>query len=203
MLSFFASLALLHTPLLTPPPVKAPLAVAPVAIAQVPFYSQFKDIASPSWQKVGCGVTSLAMIIDYYKPHATTVDTLLAQAVQAGAYIPSAGWSHSGLVSVSKKYGMTGTVYDLSGSTSANALASLTSSLGSGPVIASVHYKLEPTNPIPHMIVVNGIKNGTVYYNDPANKSGQGTISTDNFMKAWKKRYITIRPASPVKVAIR
>lgn len=179
----------------------APVA-KPSAIAQVPFYSQFVNISSPKWQKVGCGVTSLAMIIDYYKPKATTVDSLLGEAVKAGAYIPDAGWSHAGLVNASKKYGLTGSVYDLSGSSSTAALASLSASLASGPVIASVHYKLDPANPIPHLIVVNGIKSGVVYYNDPAAKSGQGSISSDAFMKAWKKRYITIRPAAAAKVAV-
>lgn len=178
----------------------APVAKAP-AIPQVPFYSQFANISSPKWQKVGCGVTSLAMIINYYKPQTTTVDSLLGEAVKAGAYIPDAGWSHAGLVNASKKYGMTGSVYDLSGSNSAAALSALSASLASGPIIASVHYKLDPLNPIPHLIVVNGIKNGTVYYNDPAAKGAQGTISTDGFMKAWKKRYITIRPTASAKVA--
>jgi len=36
--------------------------------SDVPFYSQFVDISAPAWKKVGCGIASLAMIIDFYKP---------------------------------------------------------------------------------------------------------------------------------------
>jgi len=60
----------------------------------VPFYSQFKDITDPTWQKVGCGIASLAMLIDYYKP-AVSVDSLLTEGITTGAYITSAGWSHA------------------------------------------------------------------------------------------------------------
>ena len=37
----------------------------PASISNVPFYSQFTDIVSASWEKKGCGITSLAMIIDF------------------------------------------------------------------------------------------------------------------------------------------
>lgn len=210
MFSFFLSLGLMHSALLSPTIAFASASstaqiarsnAAAATIAQVPSYSQFADISSPKWQKVGCGITSLAMIIDYYKPDAVTVNSLLMQGIKAGAYT-SGGWSHAGLVSLSKKYGLTGSVYDLSGQTKSAALAKLQASLADGPVIASVHYKFEPTNPIPHLVVVDGIKNGIVYYNDPAAKGGQKQISVDRFMGAWKKRYITIRPVSGAKLAL-
>ena len=60
--------------------------VSSPVIPDVPFYSQFKDITSSSWQKVGCGVTSLAMVIDYYKPDAVSVNTLLKQGITSGSY---------------------------------------------------------------------------------------------------------------------
>ena len=171
---------------------------APVpVIPQVPFYSQFKDIASPPWQKVGCGVTSLAMVIDYYAPDAVTVNALLKQGIAAGAYLADAGWSYKGLISLSNNYGLSGSSYDLGKSASTTALAQLEKYVQDGPVIASVHYKFDPKSSIPHLVVIDGIASSTVYYNDPAAKSGEKTISTADFLKGWKKRFIVIRPTKP------
>jgi ABC-type bacteriocin/lantibiotic exporter with double-glycine peptidase domain len=44
--------------------------------------------------------------------------------------------------------------------------------------------------------VINGISNDIVYYNDPAAKTGKLTISVEDFLKAWKKRFIVVRPAN-------
>jgi uncharacterized protein YvpB len=186
------------------PPAPAPHSVFVAAqvistnqgsIPAVPFYSQFKDISSPKWQKVGCGVTSLAMIIDYYSPNAVSVETLLSGGIAAGAYT-DAGWTYSGLIALSKKYGLGGSSHDLSGSDSATALTQIKSSLSSGPVIASIHYKFDPNSTIPHLVVIDGIKDGVVYYNDPAAKAGEKQISVSDFQKGWKKRFIVIRPVN-------
>lgn len=180
-----------------PPPVTIPPAppalVATTSMPTVPFYSQFKDISSPTWQKVGCGVTSLAMIIDYYKP-AVSVNTLLTEGVAAGAYLQNAGWTYSGLIKVAKKYGLEGQSFDLGKSNSKTAFSEFKKQLQRGPVIVSVHYKFDPKNPIPHLVVINGIDGDVISYNDPAAKSGEKTISTDTFLKAWKKRFIVLRP---------
>ena len=187
---------------LVPPPAIAPVIVSPAPISivatttipTVPFYSQFKDITSPTWQKVGCGVASLAMIIDYYKP-SVPVNTLLKQGVASGAYLQSAGWTYKGLIDLSKKYGLTGKSFDLGKSGKDNAFEEFKRSLKDGPVIASVHYKFDPKSTIPHLVVINGIEGDIMYYNDPAAKEGEKEISTADFLKAWKKRFIVIRPA--------
>lgn len=162
----------------------------------VPFYSQFKDITSQSWQKVGCGIASLAMIIGYYDKSAVPVDKLLQAGIANGAFDDNAGWSHQGLINLAKKYKLDGESHSLSADTLDVAFTKLEAVLKNGPVMASVHYTFEPTNPIPHLVVVNSVKDGEVYYNDPAEKSGNGHISIDKFKKAWKKRYIEIRPTA-------
>lgn len=168
--------------------------VATSTIPDVPFFSQFKDIVSPSWQKVGCGVASLAMIINYFEPDTVSVNTLLKQGIASGAYLKDAGWIHKGLIDLSKKYELDGKSYDLSKLSSKVALAAFSNQLKDGPLIASVHYKFEPKNPIPHLVVINAIENGLVYYNDPAAKTGGKTISVVDFLKNWKKKFIAIRP---------
>ncbi len=170
----------------------APITVPTYAPKEVPFFSQFTDISSPKWQKVGCGIASLAMIIEYYEPGSASVDTLLAEGIELGAY-SDAGWTYKGLIDVSGKYGFTGESHDLAGS--ASAYADFKEDVAKGPVIASVYYTFTPGHPIPHLVVVNKIEGDTVYYNDPAEQAGGGTISVDAFTKAWKKRYIEIYPA--------
>jgi predicted double-glycine peptidase len=162
---------------------------------RVPFFSQFTDISDPSWRKVGCGIASLAMIIELYEPGKVSVDKLLNEGIESGAYLNDAGWIHSGLIALAKKYGLKGHTHDLSELNTKGALEELENTLAEGPVMASVHYTFDPKNPIPHLVVINKIVGDTVYYNDPSEKAGNGSISTTKFLKAWKKRYIELRPA--------
>lgn len=162
----------------------------------VPFYSQFTDISSAKWQKVGCGIASLAMLIEYYEPDSVSVDTLLTEGIAAGAFLADAGWTHSGLINLAKKYGLTGSSHDMAESSMATAFTKLEAVLKEGPVMVSVHYTFDPQNPIPHLVVLSGIRNGQVYYNDPAEKTAGGSLSISKFQKAWKKRYIEIRSVS-------
>jgi uncharacterized protein YvpB len=164
------------------------------ALPSVPFYSQFQDIGDASWQKIGCGVTSLAMIVNFYHPGAVSVETLLDEGVASGAYINGAGWSHLGLVRLGEGYGLKGETYDLSKLDTASALLRLETALARGPVIASVHYKFDPKSTIPHLAVITGTANGRVYYNDPAGKTPGQSLATTDFLKSWKKRFIVLRP---------
>jgi ABC-type bacteriocin/lantibiotic exporter with double-glycine peptidase domain len=164
------------------------------SVPDVPFYSQFKDIQSPKWQKVGCGVTSLAMVVDFYTPNAVSVNSLLQQGIAAGAYDQDAGWIYAGLIQVSQKYGLDGAYHDLSKMDSKTAFAEFKEYLKDGPVILAVHYKFDPKSRIPHLVVINGIAGDVVYYNDPAAKMGEKQISTADFLKGWKKKVIVIRP---------
>jgi predicted double-glycine peptidase len=179
-------------------------AIIPV-IPGVPFYSQFKDIDSPKWQKAGCGITSLAMMIEYYKPDTVDLNQLLQEGLDADAFSTKAGgWTYAGLIEVAQKYGLSGDAYDYAGSSSKAALAEMRKSLSEGPVIASIHYKFQPKNKISHLIVVNGIDGDNLYYNDPASKEGGLSIPLKTFLAAWKNRFIVLRPVDgTTRVAIR
>lgn len=181
-------------PLVAPvtPPV---VIVASTTIPQVPFYSQFKDIKSPKWQQAGCGITDLAMLINYYKPHTVVVDALLKEAVADGAFDPNAGWIYAGLIRVAQKYGLDGKYYDLSALDRATAFKRFTAILKEGPVILSVHYQFKPASTLKHLIVINGMDAEYVYYNDPAAFVGQKKVTIANFLKGWKQKVIAIRPA--------
>lgn len=163
-------------------------------VFDVPFFSQFYDISSPTWRKVGCGVASLAMLIDFYEPNNVSVDVLLSEGIAEGAYAAGAGWVHSGLARLADEHGLWGMNYDLSSSNMQIAFAQFENALKNGPVMASVHYTFDPKNPIPHLVVMTGEDGDMLFYNDPAGTSDGGSISKDAFKLAWKKRYIEVRP---------
>jgi ABC-type bacteriocin/lantibiotic exporter with double-glycine peptidase domain len=171
-----------------------PLPPVHTTVPAVPFYSQFADIHSLSWQKVGCGITSLAMIINYYSDDTVSVDTLLKKGIADGAYNTTYGWIHNGLITLAKKYSLNGTSYDVTSLDKDSSLRKLEVYLKDGPVIVSVHYKFDPKSKIPHLIVLDGINGGYIYYNDPAAKTGQKKILVEDFQKGWKKKFIVIRP---------
>jgi len=162
----------------------------------VPFYSQFADITPVEWRKVGCGIASVAMLIDFYSSEIVDVDSLLLAGIKSNAYLDDAGWTHNGLIDLSKQFNLDGASYSLSHLTMESAFMALEGVVKEGPVMVSVHYTFKPTNPIPHLAVVTGIDNERVYYNDPAEAVGQNSISIEQFQSAWKKRYIEIRPAA-------
>ena len=136
------------------------------------------------------------MILDYYTPETINVNSLLQKGIAAGAFIPNVGWSYKGLIDIAVKYGLTGSTHDLSSASMTAAFSELNQSLKNGPVIASVHYKFNPKSPLPHLVVINGVDNDTIYYNDPAGKAGEQKISAEAFKAGWKKRFIVIRPSS-------
>lgn len=163
-------------------------------VPEVPFYSQFTDITAPEWKKVSCGIASVAMVIDYYSELTPVPDVLLAKGIAAGSFLSDAGWTHAGLIDLARPYGLAGSSVSLAGLSVAEAFASFADVVREGPVLASVHYTFEPTNPIPHLVVVTAVQDGLVYYNDPAEPTGGGSLTVDKFKRAWKQRYIEIRP---------
>lgn len=164
------------------------------SVYTVPFYSQFSDISSPNWQRVGCGIASLAMLIDFYSGDVEPVDELLNRGIKIGAFLTDAGWIHQGLINLAGKYNLSGDSISLSHLSLDSAFSEFETILKRGPVMASVHYTFDPTNPIPHLVVINGVKSGKVFYNDPAEEDGGGSISIEKFKESWKKRYIKIKP---------
>lgn len=175
------------------PEAKSIVKSADTATYTVPFYSQFADISAPEWRKIGCGIASLAMLIDFYSAEEITVDGLLSEGITANAYTGNAGWSHAGLIGLAKDHGLSGEAVYMSDLSMTAAFSNLEDALKDGPVMVSVHYTFKPTNPIPHLVIVTGVENGEVHYNDPAEKAGNGSISIQQFQSAWKKRYIAIR----------
>ncbi len=177
-----------------PPPTTQAFLSAPESVHKVPFYSQFRDISAPEWRKVGCGIASIAMAIDYHSTKDVSVDDLLAKGIAADAFLSDAGWTHQGLINLAAPYGLTGGTHDLRGTSPEEALGAMRAELTHGPVIASVHYRFDPHSTIPHLVVIDGIEGDTVYYNDPAEDHGGKQLPVSAFLRGWKQRYITVHP---------
>lgn len=174
-----------------------PLNAAPISveagIPNVPYISQLTDISAVEWRKQGCGVASLAMLIEFYRPGTVSVNTLLKQGIASGAYLEDAGWKHRELGLLAGRYDLEGKNFDLAKQNSGAAFAQFESALKDGPVIASIFYKFNPKSTLPHLVVIKGIEDGMVYYNDPSGDPAGEKISIPDFMKGWKKRFITVR----------
>jgi len=136
------------------------------------------------------------MVVGYYEPGTTTAQSLLEHGLAEGHYIPGAGWSHHGLIDLASRFGVQGQTRGFHTLSMDQAFQRLKDSVETGPAIASVHYRFDPQSTIPHLVVVREIKDGMVYYSDPAEKAGNGAIQAARFKKAWKKRIIATRPST-------
>jgi len=171
----------------------------------VPYYSQLTDISAVEWRMEGCGIASMAMGIAFYKPNAVSVDKMLDQALVSGSYAPSVGWKHQELSALANRYGLVGKVYDLSKTTNQKAFAGFKDALNIGPVVVSIHNKFDPKATLGHIVIVTGLDDNFVFYNDPASSSsvkGQKKIAVSGFLAGWKKRFITIRERATLSAAL-
>ncbi|MBP6885861.1 MAG: C39 family peptidase [Candidatus Pacebacteria bacterium] len=173
----------------------------------VPFYSQHADIERHEWRSRGCGVTSLLMVLAYWKSTDVkntlpTLRVLLEDGVAIGAYREGVGWIHSGLARLAERFGYTGFNEDfaMQGKTPLSAELAwegLLKNLHSGPVLASVFSGFDPERGGGHIIVITGYEDGHVYYNDPeeaTEERGIRSCSLASFLPAFKRRFIVIRP---------
>ena len=160
----------------------------------VPHYSQFQDIPRVEWRAEGCGIASIAMAVEFYKPNSVSITDLILQALKLGAHAPGVGWKHKELSALAGLYGLDGKNYDLTDMTKLTAFDEFKKILADGPVIASIHNKFDPRATLGHLVVVTGMDNGMIFYHDPAYRDKIAKmISEKNFLKGWKQRLITVR----------
>jgi hypothetical protein len=176
----------------------------------VPFSSQYTDLGHHEWRARGCGIASLHMVLGYWHTldeynQLPKLDELLERGRAIGAYREGVGWTHTGLVNLACEYGYNGFNADFApqGPTPMSAeLAwrNLAEELARGPVLASVYAGLDAARGGGHIVVVTGMQDGLVRFNDPEEisaREGQRILALDIFLSAFKRRYIVIRPASP------
>jgi hypothetical protein len=168
----------------------------------LPRYSQYLDVADPTWQPRACGIVALKTVFDYWSGiHDTpTMNALIQEGLALNGFIPGIGWKHQALVDIAHAHGYAAKRYDWSKDDPVEAWERLCAKIKNGPAIASIHMNLCPTSPDGHLVVVHTI-NAIVHYHDPARKDrnqiSQET-STANFVNGWKRRVILIYPQKSV-----
>lgn len=177
----------------------------------VPFVSQYEDLADPDWQWRGCGIVALKMVLDFWhRQDARNVtfelNNLHRKGTEAGAYREGIGWSHGGLVSLARELSYESYNRDWADKgptpkSAEQAWHALALELERGPVLVSVYSGLEPARGGGHIVVVTGFENDLVYFNDPEQKDeqeGRRILARISFIRAFKRRYVIIRPQTPL-----
>ncbi len=170
---------------------------APHPVFNVPAYSQFLDVKNKDWQHRACGIVSLKMVMDFWGKKTDrkypTIEALIEEGVNKKAVTKNWDWIHKGLVDIAKAHGFKGESFDWAGNSSRDAFLLLKTKLNN-PVIASIHKNLN-FGDTGHLIVIKGLKNGNIYYNDPDSKKRREIpriAPIDAFLLGWKKRIIVI-----------
>jgi hypothetical protein len=178
-------------------------------IFNVPFLSQYSDLGDHEWRARGCGITALKMVMDFWHAQNSQyqtvgLDDLLRRGIASGAYLEGIGWRHRGLVELAQNFGYGGFNVDYAPQSpnpksATEAWAMACKELAHGPVMVSVFSRLDPTRGGGHIVVVAGVENDLVAFNDPeelVEREGRRLIAVEKFLPAFKRRYIVIRPAA-------
>lgn len=173
----------------------------------IPYYSQYRDVTDPEWQKRACGVVCLKMLLDARGLETPSLDEMIQDGVTLGAYSEN-GWLHEGLIALGTKYG--GELYrkefrkkDTDPETALKlnheGIDTILHELEAGrPVIISAIKNFEISNKF-HMVLLVGaeIEEGVVkgfYYHDPdsytENKGAYQFVSMSIFSKTWRRMAI-------------
>ncbi|HAT68831.1 MAG: hypothetical protein A2481_04390 [Candidatus Yonathbacteria bacterium RIFOXYC2_FULL_47_9] len=173
----------------------------------ISYYSQYRDVTDPEWQKRACGVVCLKMLLDARGIQTPPLDEMIQDGVTLGAYSEN-GWLHDGLIELGAKYG--GNLYrkefrkkDADPETAERlnheGIDALLHELEAGrPVIISAIKNFEISNKF-HMVLVVGaeIEEGIVkgfYYHDPGSytdtKGAYQFVPMNIFSKTWRRMAI-------------
>jgi ABC-type bacteriocin/lantibiotic exporter with double-glycine peptidase domain len=164
-------------------------------IYDVPKYSQHLHIETKDWRDKSCGIASLGMLLAYHGM-SVPLSHLLAEGLLHNAYLHGIGWKHKELAELAQRFGGRGENFDWASLDAAAAFEHVKQHLARYPILASIHHQFDKKNG-GHLIVVTGIDETSVYFNDPdAREEGKiaGSVPIDTFLNGWKKRIIAIYP---------
>ena len=157
----------------------------------VPYYSQFLDVANPFWMVRACGATSLKMVAEYQGKEVPGIIALCDEAKERGGYDMSNGWMHDYLVLRAGELGLK--AYRLEGLSDMTEIAA--SLKESNPVIVSVEKRILEQTKF-HMIVIVGCEDGKVMYHEPEStdreRGAYRICDEGTFMSYWRGKAIFI-----------
>lgn len=179
----------------------------------VPYYSQYSAEVPEDWQPRSCGIVALRMALAFVTHAAPTPQDLINEGVARGAYLSGIGWKHDGLVSLAEKYGarahrrefkgrrgtwrlvmrVTGAVHARQG------LSYLRRALKEGTV-PIVSIRVEGSRDT-HLVPLVGFDQHGFTYHEPAAEDGANrTMTTTEFLHAWRRLAIFVAPRQVTSV---
>lgn len=172
-------------------------------ILGVPYSSQYLDVTEKIQSLTACGITSLYMILKYYKIEGISLDNLVETGIRDGGYSKS-GWLHDYLVTVFNKNGIE---CQRKENMRSSGIEEIRDSLRAGnPVIISMQ-RFSFERRIFHMVVLVGIRENEkqeivgFFYHDPAGLIPADFtnlfVSVGVFFQYWRKMAIFPKNNTP------
>ena len=162
----------------------------------VPYVSQYRDVADPEQRPRACGMASVYMVLRYFGANVPPLDALITRGMNEGGYSQS-GWIHDYFVSVFREFGF---ACERQENMQERDTLLIRDSIKEGnPVIVSAARRLWDQRMF-HMVVITGIRedaSGSLegfFYHDPASLSEPGLqhlyVAVPTFMEDWRKMAI-------------
>ncbi len=162
---------------------------------KIPSFSQFLDITDNKYKKVSCGIVSLSMVMSFFLKKKIDPNEVLNKGIELDIKDKNNNWTHKGLVSLAKLYGLFGKAYDFAEKSDEEAIRKMLNLLKKHPILVSIFKDFNPKKS-GHIIVLTGFKNGRFQYYDPNSKDRKEVkreIDIYYFIEGWKKRFILIK----------
>lgn len=172
----------------------------------IPYTCMHNDVIPKEWHIRVCGLACIKMILDY-KGVESCLMKLLSEGQTIGAYNPSIGWDHNGLVRILRNHGIlaypqefrsvsvnteTGEMSDNSKDNNflEKGIKKIKESIDNGnPVMVSVGAGFGE-NGSPHLILITGYEDDNFIYHDPNNSDGEmkkaHLVSKGRFVEYWR-----------------
>jgi len=168
---------------------------------EVPYHSQFLDVADQYWIPRACGFSCMKMVFDFYGIHKGEIEDLAKEALETGGYGPS-GLVHDYIVAQFKKAGLTS--HREEGMTDGDGVADIVLALKAGNPVTLSAEKLILGQHKFHMVVLTGVKEkeGEVgelegfYFHDPESLSHEKGkhifVTLHDFLLSWRRKAIFV-----------
>lgn len=174
-------------------------------VLDIPYYSLS---LLKGFEGSGCGIVSLAMVLDFISKKRTNIEKLKDEGLLVGARVSKYGWTQEGICSLARNKGLNAyfqefrsVKVDLKNKSFKERGVLVNSGIDkirdlikkNTPVIVSVSKGFNG-NEETHLVVVTGFNEKGFYFNDSRIKTGGKSIFTSfsKFKKYWRKRILVV-----------
>ena len=175
-------------------------------ILDIPYTCMHSNAIPEEWHIRVCGLACIKMILDYRDIETSLMD-LLSEGQTIGAYNPSIGWDHNGLVRLLRNHGVLAYPQEFrSVKVDVNSGESVESSVENDFIekgISKIKESIDKENPVmvsvkagfgdngsPHLILITGYEDDDFIYHDPNNSDGEikkaHVVSKERFIEYWR-----------------